>query len=228
MKIYTKIVFDIETGKRLEEEFFEYDGPLALCDRAAQSQASQAEKTAGSTASQYGSAASGINSTLTPFLTRELTNPQGFTQGDLTQMLNYAEAGAGGANSGITGQANLEAARTRNASGFSSALDDAARQRSKALASTSEGIGAENAQLKQQQQQSAAKQLQGLYGTDTSAMLDSMGLQNQDINTEIKAGQSGWFQNLNQMLQTIEGGASAAGGLGWKPFGSGAGSGGGH
>ncbi|KKL69367.1 hypothetical protein LCGC14_2115670, partial [marine sediment metagenome] len=32
MKIYTKIVMDLETFEILEEESFEYDGPLALCD----------------------------------------------------------------------------------------------------------------------------------------------------------------------------------------------------
>jgi len=31
MKIYTKICIDIETGETISEEFFEYDGPLALC-----------------------------------------------------------------------------------------------------------------------------------------------------------------------------------------------------
>jgi hypothetical protein len=36
-------------------------------------------------------------------------------------------------------------------------------------------------------------------------MLSAMGLENQDINTQIKAGQSGWFQNLNEALQTITG-----------------------
>lgn len=31
MKVYTKLVIDIETGKTIEEESFEYDGPIAEC-----------------------------------------------------------------------------------------------------------------------------------------------------------------------------------------------------
>ena len=31
MKIYTKVVIDIETGKMLDEESYEYDGPIAEC-----------------------------------------------------------------------------------------------------------------------------------------------------------------------------------------------------
>jgi len=31
MKIYTKVVFDMETLETLSEESFEYSGPLALC-----------------------------------------------------------------------------------------------------------------------------------------------------------------------------------------------------
>ena len=31
MKIYTKITIDMETGKTIEEEFYEYSGPVALC-----------------------------------------------------------------------------------------------------------------------------------------------------------------------------------------------------
>jgi len=211
MKIYTRLVIDIETGERLEEESFEYSGPLALCDRAAQSQASQAAQTAQNTAAGYGANAATIGSQLVPFLSRELTNPQGYSQQDIGAMLTNAMASSGGANAGITGQANLQAARTRNAGGFATALDEAARQRSRALAGASEGIAAQNANLKQEQQQHAANALQGLYGVDTGAQLKGMDIQNQDINTEIQAGKSGWLQNTLDILNTInQSGGTAA------------------
>ena len=73
-----------------------------------------------------GSQASTISSTLLPFLTRQLTNPQGYTQQQTGAMLDAAEAGTGGATAGLTTEANLAAARNRN-SGFSGALDQAAR-----------------------------------------------------------------------------------------------------
>jgi hypothetical protein len=210
VKIYTKIVFDIETGKRLEEEFFEYEGPLALCDRAAQSQASQAAKTAGNVAAGYGGDASSIAGNLVPFLTQQMEHPQGYSQQDLGAMLTNAMGSAGGATAGLTGQAQLQAARTRNTSGFASALDEAARQRGKALSSTSAGIATQNADLKQRQQQQAANELQGLYGVDTGAQLKGMDIQNQDINSEIQAGKSGWLQNTLDILNTLSGAGNSA------------------
>jgi len=204
MRITTKIVFDID-GNVLEHEFYEYDGPLALADRAAQSQASQAAKTAGGTAAQYGSDASSIGSQLVPFLTREMTNPQGMSQQDLGAQLTAGMAGSGGANSGITGQANLQVARTGNTGGFQAALDNAARMRQQTSAKTSEGIAADNAQLKQKQQQQGAAGLQGLYGTDVGAQFKGLDAQNADIDAEIKAGQSGWLQNGLDIANTVLG-----------------------
>jgi hypothetical protein len=68
-------------------------------------------------------------------------------------MLGAAEGGAGGSTAGLTTEANLADARNRNSGGFSGALDDAARQKDKALAGTSEGIAGQNADLQQKQQQ---------------------------------------------------------------------------
>lgn len=182
--------------------------------RAAQSQASNLQNTDASNAAQNNALASGVNSTLNPFLQRELASPQGFSQQDQTAQLAAAAAGAGGATSGVTGQANLAAARTRNAAGFSGALDDAARSRQQALAGQSEGIAAKNADLKQTQQQAAAAGLTGLYNTDSSAALKALGLQDSAINTEVTAGQSGWLQNAMNVAKTAGSIASGAGGVG--------------
>jgi hypothetical protein len=179
--------------------------------RAAQSQASNLQSADASTAANAGSNASSIYAGLNPFLTREMNNPQGYSQQDLTSMLGASEAGAGGATSGVTGQANLQAARTRNASGFGTALDAAARSRQQALAGSSEGIAANNAQLKQTQQQAGAAGLQGLYGQNQDSMMKALGLQDQAIGTEVQAGQSGWLQNAMNVAKTVSG---AAGGLG--------------
>lgn len=45
MRITTKIVVSMLTGEILEHEYFDYDGPLALCDRAAQAAAKSAAGT---------------------------------------------------------------------------------------------------------------------------------------------------------------------------------------
>lgn len=173
--------------------------------RAAVGQANALQGTAGTQAAQSNGQAAGINATLNPFLTAELTHPQGFSQQDQTSMLSAAEGGAGGATSGITGQANLQAARTRNTGGFSSALDAAARSRQQAVAGQSEQIAGQNAQLKNSQQQSAAGALQGLYGTDSGNALKALGLQDQAIGTEAQAGTQGWLQNATGILKAVRG-----------------------
>lgn len=173
--------------------------------RNAVNQAKSAEGAATGTAATLGGEAQGIGANLTPFLTSELEHPQGFSQADTSAMLAASQGGAGGANSGLVGEANKMAATSRNAGGFQAALDDAARQRTKAAAQGSEGIASANAGLKQEQQQDAARGLQGMYGTDTSGMLNAMGQEHEDINSEVGAGQSGWLQNTLGIIKALKG-----------------------
>jgi len=195
VRIHTSTTIDIETGQVLSDFFYEYSGPLALCDRAAKAQARQAEKIAGQTAAGYGSQATGINNTLVPTLTQEATNPTGFTPTQLNNQLVAGEQGAGGATSGITGTAGLNAMRTRNSGALSSVYDQAARRQGQTLSQNAVTVQNQNAMLQEKKRQEGLAALQGLYGTDVKAQLAAMGIQDQDINTEIKAGQSGWFQN---------------------------------
>lgn len=178
--------------------------------RQQQGQANQTFNTSTGNAAQFGGDASAIGGKLTPFLTQRLINPEGYSQGDMGAMLANALGGAEGATSGITGQANLQAGRSRNDAGFSTALDDAARQRTAAAAQASEGIAANNAGLKQDQSNNAAKMLAGLYGTDVGAQNDAMNTANNSTQTGIEAGKSGWLQNMNQIISTLSGAAKAA------------------
>ena len=171
--------------------------------RNAVSQASNAVGQANNTATTLGAEGQGIGANLTPFLTSELQHPQGYSQEDTSAMLSAGLGGAGGANSGLVGEANKMAATTRNAGGFQAALDDAARQRTKAAAGTSEGIAAQNAGVKQQQQQDAARGLQGMYGTDTSGMLNAMNQEHEDVNSEVDASKAGWLQNTTGLLDSL-------------------------
>jgi hypothetical protein len=89
----------------------------------------------------------------------------------------------------------------------------------KAAAGSSEGIQAQNENLKQTQQQEGAKGLQGMYGTDTSGMLDSQGQEANDINAEVNADKSGWLQNTlgianaaSNMISAIKKGNGNGGG----------------
>ena len=185
--------------------------------RSGVNNANSAFQGAQNTASGLGANANNIGANLTPFLTQEMLHPQGYSQGDTSAMLASAEGGAGGTNAGLVGEANKEAATTRNAGGFQAALDDAARQRSKAAAGASEGIAAQNANLKQQQMQEGAAGLGKLYGEDTSGMLDAMGQESRDIDAATQANNTGWLQQTMGVLGGLGAGAAGAGQLGWKP-----------
>src|SRR5580700_10301490 len=162
--------------------------------RSAVNQANALENTANSTAAGYGSTASNISSTLLPFLTRELNTPGGISQQDQTAMLSASQGGAGGLAGGLATKGDERAGATGNASGLSASLDDIARERMKAAAGGSEGIAAENAQTKLNQQQEGADGLSRMYGTDVGAQLGALGVQNNAINSEVNAGSHGWFQ----------------------------------
>jgi hypothetical protein len=148
--------------------------------------------TAGNVGAGYGANASTVNSQLLPFLTRELNNPQGYTQQQTGAQLNAAMAGAGGATAGLNTEANLASARNRNSGGFSGALDEAARTQAKNLSATSSGIASKSADLAQNHQQAAASGLSNMYGQDTNAQLKSMGLIAQDSNAALASDMQPW------------------------------------
>lgn len=178
---------------------------MGLFGNAGVGEAKNAYNQANNTATMLGGEAQGIGSNLTPFLTQEMLHPTGYGQQGLSAMTAAAEGGAGGATSGLTGQAEQRAAASHNAGGYQAALDAAARSRTQAAAGASEGIAAQNANLMQQQQQEGASGLQGLYGTDTSGMLNAMNQEHQDINSEVAASQAGpgWMSSLSKGMGLV-------------------------
>jgi len=171
--------------------------------RSAVGQAGNAYKQATSTADQLGAEGQGIAGNLTPFLTSEMLHPEGLGQKGIAAEEGAALGGAGGAASGFVGQAAQRAAASRNPAAFQASLAEAARSRDQAAAGASEGIAAQDENLKQQQMQQGAEGLQRLYGTDTSGMLNAMGQENEDINAEVNAGKSGWLQNTMGILSQL-------------------------
>jgi len=180
--------------------------------------AKNAANTATNTGAGYGADASTVSSQLLPFLTRELNNPQGYSQQQQGAMLNQAEAGAGGATSGLTTEANLASARNRNSGGFSGALDEAARDKGKTLSGISSGIASQNANLQQQNQQAAASGLSNMYGQDTGAQLKAMGLVAPDVNASADAT-ADVFKNIGSIVGDVGGAAGLAGGFRIPGFG---------
>lgn len=217
MRIITHATLDMETMQWVSVESYEYEGPLALCDRSLQKTAQQGATTASTTGGNYGAAAGQIGGNIVPFLEGQVNNPTGFSSTDMNNMLVANQQGAGGATSGITGQANLQAARTRNAGGFTSALDQAARDRTMAQSQGALQVQNENANLKQKKQMEASQQLGGLYGTDVSAQLRAMGLLPEDVNAGANAGRSGWLQDTTGILGALKA-PSGSKGLGGSGF----------
>jgi hypothetical protein len=214
MRVTTKIVWDMDTMEVLEHEHFEYpdDAPVALADRSIQQQAGQDASTAGSNAAGYGTQASQINAKLMPTLNTELAGNDGLTATQKNNLLVAGQQGSGGAAGGVAGTAGLAANRTKNSGALSATLDAAARSRGQQESQANLGVENESTKLATQRQQQAQQQMQGLYGTDVSAQLGNMGIQNQDISNELAAGRQGWLQNTEGVLGTVSNmGAKAAG-----------------
>lgn len=207
MKITTLIRWDIETGAVLEHDFYEYEGPLALCDRAAQAAAKTNMNSANGVAGQASQNAGQDRGTLFPTLRNDINNPTGFTPNQVNQNLTAAEQGAGGATGSLAGAQGLKANVTRNSSATAGVGDALARARAMAASKATGDITAESNKLGQMKRQSALSGLEGLYGTDNSDSLKAMGLSTDAINSEVNAGKSGWLQNMDD---TITAAASAA------------------
>ena len=217
MKHYsTRVVIDSETLEILEKDYVPYDGPWALADRSLQKKASQAADTASATGNLYGGEAGTVGASIIPGLEREAQGGQGFTPTEKNNMLVAGEQGAGGAAGSLVGQGELAATRTRNAAGIPGALDEAMREKGRTLSQNALGVENESAKLAQEKQQKAQGMLAGIREGDINAQLRSMGMVPEDINAGVNAQKVGWFQNMNELLRTLEGGANSAAALGVK------------
>jgi hypothetical protein len=185
--------------------------------RALQQQATQTYNTARGLTGSSESAANALYNQLNPFYSAEMTNPQGISAQDLAAANTAVQQSAGGAAAGAVGMGNLEAARTRNTAGLTSAADESARAAMQTAADKAQNLQVQNALLKTQQQQEGAAGLGRLYQTQNQDVLASLGLQNTATDVGIKAGQSGWFQNMLGLMNAIKpGGSYTSGGGGWS------------
>jgi hypothetical protein len=145
----------------------------------------------------------GLSNFLTPQLEQEALNPQGYTPQQLAYMNTASQQSNGGATGAITGQANLEAARTRNAGGFQGAIGSGSRAAMRQNSQNSVGIQARQADLQQQQRQQALAALQSLYGTDLSSSASFLNSSNQALADE-NQGSAIIDQNLWRNVNGIE------------------------
>ena len=194
----------------VDSESYLYDGPVARCDRAAQGQAKSTYNQSNATANTAGQNEAQERGSLIPGLESEANNPIGYTPNEENSMLVAGEQGAGGAASGITGEANLEAARTGNSAGLTSGLDDAMRTKGQILSQNALGVKNQSAELGQKKQQFAQGELGNVMSGDQQANLKALGLENESTNTGVEAGKSGWLQNMNATITALSGAGKSA------------------
>jgi hypothetical protein len=149
---------------------------------------------------------------LTPQLENEANNPQGYTPQQLAYMNTASQQSLGGSTAGITGEANLTAARTRNSGGFQGAVGTAARAAGRQLSQNALGIQQKQADLQQQQRQQALSALQSLYGVDEATALNYLNASTNALAEENKShpNQQGLL-TAGTFINDIEGGKGTAG-----------------
>lgn len=211
MRIHTKIVLDMATGAIEHEEGFEYHGPIALCDRSVQSGAGQVATGDKGTAGTFGSQAGSMFNAVGPTISRWAAGETpGYGSLGLGQMLTSAEATAGAARSAGDEQARLRAMRTGNMASIAPTEAGIAGETGRGLGLAVQNILAKNAMLKEAQQEKGLGLGAGLYGTGGKLQEGALGLSNEALQTQLKAGQAGWLQNLMGLMQAGGGGAGSA------------------
>lgn len=142
-------------------------------------------------------------STLEPFLQGEVTNPTGYGQDTVNQMLTQGGEAVSGATGAADEKAGLLASRTGNTAALPGLIGSNARDAMRQNSDNALTVAINNAKLKQQQQQAGAAGLGGLYGEDTKGVLSSLGLANDSINAWTK-GREGVSQTVQDYGKTFE------------------------
>jgi hypothetical protein len=148
-----------------------------------------------------------------PELAHQANNPTGFSDQQLANMNTANSQSVGGGQAAAVGQGNLMAGRTRNAGGFGAALDQSAQNAGKQLSQNAVGIQNANAELAQNKQQNALRELGSLYGTNTQGLNDMLGQSNAAIKN--------WTDADAETNQAIQGYIGDAQKIATTPFGGG-------
>jgi hypothetical protein len=147
---------------------------------------------------------------LDPVLKGDVTNPQGYTPQQLAYINTAAQQSTGGGTSAVTGEANLEAARTRNAGGFQGAIGTGSRNAMKENSENALKVQAMQADLQQTQRRDAMKALQDLYGTNNTDALGYLNSSNSALGAENQSHpvQQG-IRTASDLISSLTGAAKA-------------------
>jgi hypothetical protein len=148
-----------------------------------------------SNAGQASGQAKTIAGQLTPQLQAEAAKPQGYTPQQLAYMNTASQQSLGGGTAATTGQANLTAARTRNAGGFQGAVGTANRATQRQASQNALQVQENQANLQEQEKQSALKALQELYGTNLTGSNQALSAAGQTPNE--------WNNLLNATVSAV-------------------------
>lgn len=205
MKIYTKIVVDLHSGRTLSTNYYEYEGPIAKCDRAAQNELGQMSGTAREESGKMAANAAEERSMFLPMMRRDLQGNQGLTGSQINNRLTAAEQGAGGAMGGVGAEAERHAAMTHNNAGVTGLLRSLAQAKAGAASKAASAGQVASENLANQRRDAALHGTMGLYGTDTSRSLEAMGLGIKGAEGQVEAGRHGWLQNAEAIAKLAEG-----------------------
>lgn len=165
--------------------------------------------TAQGMSTNYGSRASANYNVLTPTLNRMATAPQGFTPQTMANMNTQAEQTAGGGNGATVGGALQTAARTNNAGAFDPAIAQAGRDASSQLSDAALGVQNRNAMLQEQQRSQGLSGLGEMYGENTGASQNALGLSTSALAAKNAADEQ-TFNQWFKPFQAIAGNATNA------------------
>lgn len=183
--------------------------------RAASNQAKDTFNQAKGIGSTSSTNANGIFPGLLKSYQDEAMNPQGIGEAGMTAENTASQQSTGGSTAGAVGQNNLMAARTRNKGGFQIANDESARAGMRQNSQNAVENISRNENLKQVQKQEGLAGENSLFGTNLQASLAALSAENGSTQALTQAGQSGWYQQMIQMLNAVKGaGAGSGGGAG--------------
>jgi hypothetical protein len=147
--------------------------------------------------------ASSIYGGLEPELQSQAAAPSGYTPTQIATQNTAAQQSGGGSQAATVGQGGLYEARTGNAGGAQNAIGAGTRSAGANLSKAAVGNQTENANLQQQQRQSALQGLGGLYSTDLSGAGNALNLSNLAYGAAEKTGEANPW---NTVLETVESG----------------------
>jgi hypothetical protein len=145
-----------------------------------------------------GANAGQVYGALAPELMSEAAHPAGFDPATLASMNTAAQQSSGGSEAAAVGSGALRAARTRNAGAPAAATAAGTRGAADALSKRALDVQNQNAQLKNQQQQSGIQGEENLNATElgtAAGVLPSIA-QNVNANSNATAAGYDWMTDL--------------------------------